>query len=223
MTVYAWPSFGMAPIEAMFRVASLSQLNASPYTGGSIGFSLGQMWMATITFNNRLLEDTFDMQAFLSQLEGPVNPVRLFDWQRRFPINFSEQAEQAFSDLSLFDDGSGWTETGVNPLVSATADIGERTILTDGWPVSTEVMKRGDVFGVNGFMYEVLKTAVTDSSGATSLTFQPGLRESVIDGDPLRLYRPNCAFRLMTDAEAAINRTLTHGEPFTLSFMEFMP
>lgn len=223
MTEYAWPAYGQAPAEAMFRVGSLSQLSTSPYTGASIGYSLGQLWMATLTFNNRLLEDAFDFQAFLSRLEGPINPVRLFDWQRRFPRLFSAQAEQPFSDLSLFDDGSGWAETGLTPLVSATALLGARTILTDGWPVSTSVLMRGDLFGVGGFMYEVLKPAATDSSGATSITFQPGLREQVIDGDPLRLYRPNCRFRLMTDAEAAINRNVVHGEPFTLSFMEYMP
>lgn len=224
MTDYAWPvDCGRIPVGGNFRVTSLSTISVSPYSGASIAMSLGQIWAASITWDGNDRKSTIEIQTFISKLEGPVNPVRIHDWWRLFPVQLTAQGFNPWSDGTFFDDGSGWAASGYSPLVSAFADRGAKTISTDAWPVSTKVMKRGDIFGVNGFMYEVTIDAKSDAAGATSLTFQPGLRESVADGDFIRLYRVNCRMRLMSDAEAAINRSLSLGNPFTLSFMEFVP
>lgn len=220
--IYDWPHDApWTPESGSFRLSSISALSSSPYTGAHKAASLGQIWVAKFNWNNTHLDQTQDMQGFLDMLEGPVNPVRLFDWWRSAPKLLSG-GSSPFSDDTYFDDGSGFTD-GYEPLLIANAAQGTNVLTMEGLPVSTTCFLRGDLIGVGGYLYEVKIGGNSNSSGQAAVTVHPGLRVGAAIGDPVTLYRPTLAMRLASDSEAVISRAITHGLPFSLTFVEDIP
>lgn len=161
------------------------------------------------------------MQGFLDALEGPVNPVRMFDHLRLAPVLLSG-GSSPFSDGSYFTDGTGWTD-GYEPMLTANVAQGANFVAMDGLPASTECFRRGDLIGIGGYLYELKHGGTTNSSGAIGVTVQPGLRLGAAADDPVTLYRPTVPMRLATDIEAAISRSYQWGSPFELAFVEDIP
>jgi len=208
-------------MSGSFRLSSISALSSSPYTGAHKAALLAQIWVASLNWNNHELDLTHDMQGFLDALEGPVNPVRLFDWWRPAPLLLSGSIT-AWSDATYFDDGTGWTD-GYAPSLLAAALRGANTITITGLPVSTECFRRGDLIGIGGYLYELRAGVTSNSSGQAAVIIQPGLRAGAAVGDMVTLYRPTVPMRLASDDQAVINRSITNGEPFSLNFVEDIP
>lgn len=222
MTTYDWPSDqALQAISGTFRLSNISALSSSPYTGAHKAASLGQLWVASLTFSIFELAEVHLMQGFLDMLEGPVNPVRIYDRWRPFPKAL-HGGVSAFSDGSLFSDGTGWTD-GYGPILLAAVAQGANVITMEDLPVSTECFRRGDLIGIGGYLYEIKIGVTANSSGQAAVTIQPGLRAGAAIGDPVTLYRPTVPMRLASDADAAINRSGNHGEPFNLTFVEDIP
>lgn len=220
--IYDWPSDKiLQAISGTFRLSSIAALSSSPYIGAHKAASLGQIWVANLTFHISDLTEVHKMQGFLDALEGPVNPVRIYDRWRPAPRLLSG-GSSPFSDGSYFSDGTGWTD-GYAPMLTADVAQGANFVAMDGLPVSTECFRRGDLIGIGGYLHEARHGVTSNSSGAAGVTIQPGLRAGAANDDPVTLYRPTCPMRLATDADAAIARSGNHGEPFNLTFVEDIP
>lgn len=220
--IHDWPQdAAWTPMSGTFRLTAIAALSTSPYTGAHKAASLAQIWVAKLAWNNRALDDTHNIQGFLDQLEGPVNPVRLFDWWRAAPVLLSG-GSQSWSDGTFFTDGTGWAD-GYAPAIIVAAARGERSIVVSGLPASTECFRRGDLIGVADGLYEVRAGVTSNAAGEALILIQPGLRAVIAVGDTVSLYRPTLAMRLASDAEAAINRAFHWGEGFSLTFVEDIP
>jgi len=94
---------------------------------------------------------------------------------------------------------------GGTPVVNGAAQTG-LVLATDGWPVSTLVLKRGDYFQLgNGSatrLHMVTADATTDSGGAVDLDIWPRLRESPADGALLTIDNPVGQWQLATNQNA---------------------
>jgi len=208
-------------MSGTFRLSSISALSSSPYTGAHKASLLGQLWIAKLTWPARVLALVHNMQGFFDALEGPVNPVRMFDHKRMAPVTLSGGSEP-WSDGTFFTDGSGWSDGYAPALIAAVAQ-GGRILVMEGLPASTECFRRGDLIGVQGYLYELKFGVTANASGEAAVTVQPGMRVGAAIGDPVTLYRPTVPMRLASDSEAAINRTFDWGEPFSLTFVEDIP
>lgn len=217
---FEWPVGQWQPISGSFRLSSISTVSASPYTGAQKAISLGQIWLVEATFHEPLLNDAHDLLGFLNELEGPVNPVLLFDWWRPTPRLLSA-GSSAWSDGTLWSDGKGWTN-GYAPTLSAAAARAARSVLVSGLPASTECFKRGDLIGIGGYLYEIRAGVTADSTGAARLNIQPGLRIAAAVADMVTLYRPTVPMRLVSGPDS-IERVAAHASPFGLTFAEDIP
>lgn len=219
--IYDWPhAREWTPVGSIFKLRSISTLSSSPLTGSHKAASLGQVWVADLTFGNRHEDFAREMQGFLSMLEGPVNPVRLFDWWREGPILLSDV--EPWSDGTLFDDGTGWLDGLALKLIQNVAK-GSRVFVVDGFPVSAEVLRRGDLIGLQGYLYEVRYGVTSNADGEAAITVQPGARLGGAIGDPVSTFRPTVPMRLASDSDASMYRALNVGEGFTLRFVEDIP
>lgn len=228
--VFDWPHDpDFEPISGRFYLATVAQMSVSPYTGVGRGITLAQIWKADLTFNSKALEVAHDLQGFLESLEGPVNPVRLFDYWRQFPSLLAGDTS-TFSDGTTFTDGTGFTD-GASPKVATAATRGSRQLHLSDLPEDQPCFRRGDLVGLRHdigsgeyitCVYEVRGAVSSNADGEALLNVLPGLRASVAAGDPVTLWRPTMQMRLLPDHEA-INRAAKWSEPFTLSFVEDVP
>lgn len=226
--MYSWPNNPKwTPMASNFRPRTISSLSSSPYTGMHKAFSLAQVWFMEATWNNQELAITHEIQAFLNQLEGPVHPVRMFDWWKRTPILLST-GNQPWDDGTFFDDGTGWQEGYTLSLMSA-AVHGDRVVYVQGLPVSTECFRRGDLIGIKhiaqedmmeNYLYEVRYGVSSNALGQAAITIQPGLRGAAAANDVVTTYCPTLPMRLISDSDAVIQRSIMSGEGFTLKFVE---
>ena len=207
-------------MSGKFRLAPINQYSTSPYTGAGKSISLAMIWRADLTWNSRDLASGRDMQGFIEGLEGAANAVALFDWWRPFPVPLAGGIT-GFSDNTLFSDGTGF-EDGWSPAVVTAAAKGERRVHVSGLPTSRECFRRGDLFGINGYLYEVARGVTSNADGEALINFLPGLRAGVMAGDAVTLWRPTVPMR-MVPSDDILNRTFNVNDPFSLSFVEDIP
>lgn len=216
---YMWES-------CIFRVRPIATLSNSPFTGSSKGIKNGSVWIATLSFNNKSPGETQELQAFLDRLEGPANPVRLYDPLRIYPKKLAASntsaGAQTFSDGTLFDDGYGWSESQHDISIKTSATKGAEEITIKNMPNSTEFFTRGDLLEINGFLYEAINDLKSDSSGDGTLRILPRLRQDIYAGDYVKIYCPTGLFR-MSENSGAISKDLVKGNPFTIDLFEDVP
>lgn len=217
---YTWPhDADWVPMGSSFNLMTRAKLSTSPYTGASKAATLAQLWVADLSFNKKSEGFVREMQGFLNMLEGPANPVRLFDWWRELPLLV--ESDQPFSDGTFFSDGTGWVDGYDLKLIAAVAK-GDNRFTVQGFPASTEVLRRGDLLGMQGYLYETRYGVTSNADGEALITVQPGARVAGAIGDPVTTWRPTVPMRLATE-EAIIYRMLNAGEGFTLRFVEDIP
>lgn len=206
MTTYTWPSQrDYAPMSGSFRLRPITATSVSPYTGATKAANFGQIWVAQFTWNNVSIDIANELQSFLDQLQGSANPVLLFDWWRKTP--------RALIGAGL-----------MAPLVTTAASRGATSLTLNSLTVSREIFRKGDLFGVGGYLYEVTSGLTSDSFGNGTVTFQPGLRAAVAASDAVTLYSPTVPMRLINGEDAEIGRMIgNYGTGFSLTFAEDIP
>jgi hypothetical protein len=224
--IFDWPgSDDFRPMSGRMHLVTVAHISASPYTGSGKAVTLAQVWKADFSFNSRALARGHDLQGLVESLEGPVNPVRMFDWWRQYPAALLGGVT-GFSDGTLFDDGTGFTD-GWAPMVASAAAQGARFVHMEGLPEETECFRRGDLFGIDhhgegglqNFLHEVRAGVTSNANGEALVPILPGLRKAIAPSDAIRLWRPKVHMRLLPDHEA-LNRSFNAADPITLSFVE---
>lgn len=90
---------------------------------------------------------------------------------------------------------------GGTPLVNG-ADQTGISLVTDGWPNSTSVLKAGDFITVNDELKIVTSDVTSDGSGNATIAIEPKIRVSPDDNSAITTVNPYCLMRL-TDNEQA--------------------
>lgn len=220
--IFDWPDGSdFCPINGSFRLMPVSHTSASPYTGSIKAINLAQIWMARFEIDLRNLANATDFQGFIDGLEGPTNPVRLFDRWRPFPRALLGE-KSGFSDGTFFDDGTGFTD-GWSPMVVTAASQGERRVHVEDLPASKECFRRGDLIGLGGYLYELRAGVTSNADGEALLNILPGLRANVAPGDRVTLWRPRVAMRFANSGDFEIARQGRNPVRVELNFVEDVP
>lgn len=195
MTTYSFPST-LTPQESRWGLQSNSAAFGDPMKGTvqTLGRP-GAKWFATLQFKTLDADDRAELQAFLVKLRGQENRVTLHD--------HSHTQRGAL---------------GGTPLVNGASQTGS-SLITDGWPIGTTVLKTGDRFAVNGELKIVLADVTSDGSGNATVTFEPALRASPANNDPITTSSPTATFMLSGPRVEWQNRPADFSG-FTVEFIE---
>lgn len=124
----------------------------------------------------------------------------------------------------LMGDPKGATPRGTalgTPLVSGASQTGNE-LVTNGWTADqAAAMRKGDYFslgsGTSTRLYKVVEDEPSDGSGNATLTFQPKLRSSPGDTDPLTVTSAKAVWRLADNqAEWTVRDIVAYGIVFAL-------
>lgn len=113
----------------------------------------GSGWAIEVAFDPMSRSEFAPWDAFLGKLHGPRGTFYYGD------------------ELRKTAQGS----PGGTPLVNGASQTGF-TLTTDGWTVSTTVLKAGDMFQIDSALYEALEDVTSDGSGNATIELWPRLR-----------------------------------------------
>lgn len=94
-----------------------------------------------------------------------------------------------------WEQGAGYT--GATPLVQGASQLGT-SLVCDGAATSDTVLLAGDPFDVNGEFKVATADAVSDGSGNVTFNFEPALRASPPNNDPVEVKTPVIIMRMMS-------------------------
>lgn len=158
------------------------------------------------------------------------------DWGGRawsYEIDFAIQQGRQGRQLSAFfaqigragtfllrDPGFA-TDAAGSPLVMGAGQTGV-SLVTDGWPVNSTVLRYGDAFqigtGSATRLHQLTQDAVSGPTGVATLNFVPALRYAPADNAPLEVQRPAVLLQLVDPVPAAFG--LGEFYQFTLKAVE---
>ena len=165
MTDYTWPS-AITPNSASVWQIDGDREFRSPLSGTVRTEEVHPpFWGLSLGFVNLTAEQGQELEAFLWKV-GRRNRalVPMFDYQRQ-------------------GDGGG------TPRVLGGSQTG-LTLLTDGWPLSTTVLKAGDRFGVADQVFAVTADATSNGSGQATLQLANRIRTAPADNATLEIDQP---------------------------------
>ena len=192
--IYDWPT-ALIPSENEFYLEAVTRFFESPFTGDSQTMSVpGAKWMCRLKFSKISAEQLRLLEVTLLQLRGASQRIRIHDH-------------------AVQRQGEGGSAT-----VDGGGQKGRVLMIKEATP-SITILKTGDYFEVNGELKRMTADAQTDTTGKTSLLFEPALRQSPPNHAALVLDRPSAIFRLEKDGGGKTQRQSLIGN-VTLNFIE---
>lgn len=187
----------------------------------------GGLWSASL--NNIQFRDksyTLLWRAVRQLCNGGVNPIivprRDTTWAP-FPGGIVPPSTPIpYSDLSLFDDGSGFYQSVIDVTCSGGAPLRSVSMVLNLNYCGS--LQGGESFSIqhptfNWRLYEIGSITPLDSTHAF-VTFNPPLREAVLDGDQIEFDQPRCTMKLVNSASMDLNVTTWPFSTATVKFVE---
>lgn len=223
-TIYEWPADWYRAVSASFFLSSRNQTFQSPWSGRkSVYGPHSQFWMCKMTLMTlREFESPkmWEVSAFFSRLDGQNGLLRIGAIMRMdSQYNLQQAAQsQAWSDGTIFTDGTGWQSNLLPPtaFVAAVANSGDKNLVIGGLPASVaQAIRPGDLFEVrpNGVssetpnLYEVQVGGSTDANGKIGVEVRPRLRMNFAVGDTIVLKNATSVFHVVDDNQGEIQIT----------------
>ncbi len=243
MSVWEWPKEFRGTVESSFHLMPSSLSSASPYTGEETVYGPQfQRFQAKLTFPaypGPARNETVNwriLNGFITRLRGRSQFVRLVDYHRmrcQYDVAVSPSSVN-WSDGSTWSDGAGWENGFLPPFVTVdeAAVRGDDSVVLRSFPASlVDVLRPGDLmeFLPNGerrdysLLHEVTHYCRSNADGKTRVTFQAPLRIGLAPGDAVSLRYPSGVFRLASDGEGVMQRSLGNIGQAGLSFNERLP
>lgn len=232
-----WPREFRAVAQSQFQLQSAGLMATSPFTGEATPYGpFAQRFICNVTFPTVRAPTHRYWSGFITSLRGMQNTIRMVDYFRMRPAYDVEvdPGTQNWSDGSTWSDGRGWASGFLPPFCAAdeAAIEGENSLVLRGLPASLNaVLRLGDLFEIrpnglraaHGMLHELIHESRTDSNGKTRVEFEPSLRKGVAAGDQVVLRYPSSLFRLASDTEGAITRTMGNLGNMGMSLVEVLP
>lgn len=216
--------------SSSFRLQTVNLTSRGMFTGNQIvDGPLYQLWRASFDFPEFKREQWQELDAILARAFETKTPFKIFDPIRQRPIgsfgNTGTGAGTPFGDDTTFGDGTIWDDTYYDGLaVAENAPAGRDSILLDGAVAnSARVVVMGDVFAINGFLYEAINTTGADSLGRLRVNVRPRLREAKVIGDPVKAGRATGSFFVEAGDIIITRNSFTRRAPTSISFIEALP
>jgi len=196
MAIFNFPS--IFPQTESLRYLSNTQVFESPLDKTVQTASLsGDQWSLSQSFVNLSRNNGSDLKAFLVSLKGPSGKAYITPYEAREPRG---------------------TVSG-SPVVNGASQTGN-SLVTSGWSVSQTVLKAGDYFEVNGEFKMVVSDVLSSGTGAATIQFEPALRASPLNSEPLITDNPKCIMRLANNDQAQWQLSQTKKYSVNLEWIE---
>lgn len=202
MPVLSFPALRLNPDQAVFYSLGNTRVFSSPNDRYQQRVKLGgALWRARIDY--RLLDDSDRrlLDAFLSTLDGA--------WATFYFGPYLTGLARA---------GAG----GGAPVVNGAAQVGA-SLVTDGWPNNTTVLKIGDYLsfdaGGRRELKQVVADAISNGSGQATISIKPDIRVSPTDNAAIEITNPTCVMALAADDHGGVPVT---GPLFGQAGLEFV-
>lgn len=178
------PPSSPKPSQVEFIQANVVQYSKSPFTlQGQVQEWDGSGWNLRVSFPYMSRDEAAPWIAFLTSLRG-----------RRGTFTFG-------STLRSSPQGAA----GGTPKVDGGSQTGFE-LDTDGWPLSTLVLKADDFIQIDTSLYTVLSDVTSDGSGAATIDLWPRLRSHADNAD-IETSSPVGLFRLTSNNSQVIEAT----------------
>lgn len=176
--------------EMQWRLIMPSQTNISGWTGQRQTLASNRGW--------------WECQLSLAPIVGQVaaRPWRSFLAQARGSAN-------DFRVPAFPRDQSALTNT----VTVQGANQTGRSIVTAGWPNSTTVLQAGDYITINDQLLQLTANVTSNGSGVATVSFEPPIRTSPVNGAPVVYKRPTALMYLVEEPTLGVSV----GDVYTLS------
>lgn len=193
-----YPQFpsDLIPLETTISLVQPSFSFESEFTGVEQNvYHPGARWLIEMSFNTLTEAKWRRLSVFLNNLQGKAGVCAITDHSR---------------------DGSPTKGT---PYVSGDNQTG-RQLVTAGWLPKRLVMKLGDLITVNDELKELNEDVWSDINGAATFSFNPPLRKSPPNAEPIITLSPYVLVKLDMDQFARTNQAMQLATFDTLKFSE---
>lgn len=164
-----------------WRLIQPSQSNVSGWTGSRQVLPSGRGW--------------WECQYSLPPIGGTANVLA---WR-----SFFAQARGAANDFQVPLDVVAQTTLPNTVLVKGAGQTG-RSIITDGWPASSTVLKAGQCITIANQLLQLTANATTNAGGEVLIDFEPSLRASPADNAPVEYRNPYALMYMAEDPQVTV-------------------
>lgn len=179
------------PQSMQWRLNQPTQINVSEWTGRRQALSSGRgWWECTYQLPPVVTTASFNpWRAFLALARGGANEFQVpVDPTAQEPD--TEGASGATLDLNFAIREYFVTNGSVsNAYINAGGQTG-RSLTTSGWPENDTVLSAGEFVTINDQLLQLTADVVSDNSGNATITFEPPIRTSPANNDPIEYRNP---------------------------------
>lgn len=172
LNVINYPS-GIGAYKVTWGLKRFDSVFQSPLGGNIQVVRRGARWTAQIDYQNLTNDDAATLRAFLAQMAD-------------------------FGNACYFTD-PGYKARGALGGSPTFTSLGSDTnhIVTGGWPVSTAILKAGDLLGLaTGQLVSVAADVTSDSSGNATIQIAPEVRSTPTGGSAITTSAPTVVMGL---------------------------
>jgi hypothetical protein len=176
-----------------WRLVQPSQQNVSEWTGARQVLPSGRgWWECNVTLPPIVGESAFNnWRAFIGAAQGAANDFRV-------PVNEIEQSSAT-----------------ATPRVNGAGQTG-RSLITDGWPVSSTVLYGGQFVTIGDQLLQLTANVVSDSSGNATISFAPAIRVSPADNSLIEFKNPYALMYFVEEPGYSVEPGLVYSLSFNL-------
>ncbi len=195
-SLIAWPADLVPNSQQFYPVFNTRQFK-SPFTAASQTMEFpGCAWHCQLSFKNLDRDELRTLETFLIQLRGASGRFRIGDQANSQPRGLAQGA----------------------PVVDGANQTGS-ALTVSGCTPNQNFLLVGDYITVNDELKRLIADATANSSGRTTLRFEPNFRNSPPNGAPLLVRNTYAVMRLMDDKQGKPRRIPLHASA-TLSLVE---
>lgn len=169
------------PNGMAWKLIQPSQVNTSEWTGARQVLPSNRGW--------------WECQYSMPVISGTTNVLA---WR-----SFFAQARGAANDFQVPVDVVAQSKLPNTVLVRGAGQTG-RSIITDGWPASSTVMKAGQFITIENQLVQLTANATSDGSGIATLTFEPAIRAAPADNAPVEYRNPYCLMYMTEEPQVSV-------------------
>lgn len=177
MATITFPSTPKAQSMA-WRLVMPSQTNISSWTGERQTVSSNRGW--------------WECNFVLPTIVGTAN---VNAWR-----SFIAQARGSANDFQVPVDPTAQSSVTATPLVNGADQVG-RSLITDGWPVSTTVLYAGQYVTIGDQLLQLTDDITSDETGAATISFEPPIRSAPADNAAIEFKNPYCLMYMTEQPE----------------------
>lgn len=181
-----------APSGMTWRLIQPAQNNISGWTGARQVLASGRgWWECSVSLPPMVGEASVaPWRSFFAALQGAANDFQL-------PVNEIAQSSST-----------------ATPRINGASQTG-KSIVTDGWPVSSTVLSAGMYVTINNQLFQLTAAVTSNASGQATISVAPALRSSPADNALIEFKNPYALMYVTEEPTVSVEPGLVYSTSFT--------